>query len=136
MLYQRRLLSDMSDIGEPGPLPQELVGLTDESLADLSAAISPAARELLACEGHGFFPVPEAAAPRRISRIAFLQRIATAKRIAIRTAAKTDPVIEDFLDLLGATDLIELEHADTLGGVQYLVAQGLLTQGEAEALVS
>lgn len=75
-------------------------------------------------------------APRRTSRIAFMQRMAVPTRIAVRTAGKSDPLIEDFLDLLTATDLVELDHADTLMGVQYLVMQGLLTQAEAEALLA
>jgi len=45
MLYQRKTLPDTL-IGDPAPLPAELVGLSDASLADLSAAVPEAAQEL------------------------------------------------------------------------------------------
>jgi len=78
-------------------------------------------------------PPPEI---RRVSRIAFLQRLDGSTRRAIRAAAKTDAVIEDFLDLVYATDLIELDHPDTLAGVAYLVMCELLSEAEAEALLA
>lgn len=52
ILYQRKNLSDDSNIGNAGALPAELVGLADESLADLSWA-DPA----LGYDGQGFVPV-------------------------------------------------------------------------------
>lgn len=55
--YQRKLLIDGSDIGAPGPLPHELVGLLDESLADLSAALPAVNCDDLGIAGQGFFPV-------------------------------------------------------------------------------
>lgn len=64
-LYQLKLLADMSDIGEPGPLPQVLQGsLSDESLADLSW-LPP---EVTGYEGQGFFPYtpPPPPPPRRL----------------------------------------------------------------------
>lgn len=138
-LYQRINATTGLLVGEPAPLPSNLVGLKDESLANLEQALGSTIAHELGFGGAGFLPVeppePEPE-PRRITRIGFMQRIPTPKRIAIRTASKTDAVIEDFLDLLAATDLIELEHPDTLMGVQYLVMQGLLTQAEAEAVVA
>jgi len=55
MLYQRKTLSTGENIGKPAALPLELVGLTDASLADLSAAVPDAAPELW-YEDQGFFP--------------------------------------------------------------------------------
>jgi hypothetical protein len=134
MAYQRKQLPD-TNIGDPGPLPEELVGLEDESLADLSWA-DPA----LGYRGVGFFPVaeptPEPQLPREIPPLAFMQRIPPTKRIAIREAAKADPILEDFLDLLGKATIVRLDHADTAAGVGYLVMRGKLTQTEAEALLS
>lgn len=132
-LYQRKRLSNGQNIGSPAPLPADLVGfLTDADLERL-AELNPAAEYA----GHGFFRVPDPEpepAPRRISRIGFLQRIPTEKRIAIRTAAKTDVLIEDFLDLLGATDIIELDHEATVAGLAYLVGESLLTAQDVEAI--
>jgi len=134
-IYQRRDLETGEDIGLPGPLPEDLWGsLSDGDLEHL-ADLNPAAHYA----GQGFFRVPDPEPEpvvRRLSRIAFLQRLGAPKRIQIRGAAKTDVVVEDFLDLLGATDLIELDNADTLAGVQYLVAHNLLTEADAEALLA
>ncbi|MFN4176414.1 hypothetical protein [Phenylobacterium sp.] len=56
MLYQRKNLSDMSNVGEPGPLPAVLRGsLSDADLADLSW-LPP---EVTGLEGQGFFPVED-----------------------------------------------------------------------------
>lgn len=123
MNYQRKLLSDMSNIGEAGPLPAEIRNLADESLADLSWADAA-----LGFHGQGFFP-----ASRQISALAFKQRLTAEERIAIRAAA-TDPVIADFLDLLASANLVDLDNADTVAGIEYLVANDLLTADRAAEL--
>lgn len=47
MAYQRFTLDPPADVGPPGPLPPELMGLADVSLMDLEAAIGvPAATQL------------------------------------------------------------------------------------------
>lgn len=71
---------------------------------------------------------------RRTSRIEFLQRIPAEKRIAIRQAGKTDLVIEDFLDLLSATDWVELDNDDTVNALTYIVGLGLLTFGDVAVI--
>lgn len=126
MDYQRKNLADMSDIGSAGPVPAELRGLADISLADLSWA-DPA----LGYSGQGFFPVI-----RTVSALAFKQRLTGAERIAIRAAAASDAVITDFLDLLDTPGqgLIELDHPDTVAGMAYLVAHSLLTADRAAAI--
>lgn len=50
--YQKRLLAGSVDQGEPGPLPADLVGLNDNSLANLDWTYEP-----LGYRGYGFFPV-------------------------------------------------------------------------------
>src|SRR5437879_6732494 len=120
----------MSSIGGPCAIPAEIANLHDADLADLSAALGPAAAEL-GYGGQGFFPVV-----RTISALAFKQRLTAAKRIAIETAAQADPIIADFLNLLDTSGagLIELDNADTIAGVGYLVAQNILTADQAAAL--
>lgn len=95
MLYQLKLLSDMSDIGEPGPLPKVLQGtLTDEWLADL-AWLPP---EVTGYTGQGFFPVadPEPApvvpdaVPRHKAKIA-LRRAGLLDDADAAIAALDDP---------------------------------------------
>ena len=53
-MYQQIRLSDASLVGPPGPVPANLVGLSDAVLADLSAAIEPAPPGF---DGQGFWPV-------------------------------------------------------------------------------
>lgn len=67
MLYQKKLLSDMSLVGAPGPLPDELQGLADESLADLSwSDVS------LGYQGYGFFPDSGQGTPSGLARLVAL----------------------------------------------------------------
>jgi hypothetical protein len=71
MLYQRKTLPDTL-MGDPAPLPAELVGLSDACLADLSAAIPEAAAEL-GYAGQGFFPfVPDPPLAERLIEEPFL----------------------------------------------------------------
>lgn len=53
MLYQCVVAATRAPVGNAAPLPAELVGLTDASLADLSAALSPVPG---AYAGRGFIP--------------------------------------------------------------------------------
>lgn len=70
MNYQRRIVSVGVDVGEPGPLPLELVGLPDEVLADLSAHLDAQACAELGYTDAGFVPVtaepPEPALPATV----------------------------------------------------------------------
>lgn len=54
--YQRIILSGPTIDGEPG-LPSSLAGLSEESLADLSAALDPCPAEF---EGIGYWPIQPA----------------------------------------------------------------------------
>lgn len=130
MTYQRIRLPD-TPMGAPGPLPPELVGLSDAVLANLSAYLPEASSEL-GYAGQGFIPVV-----RAIPALEFKQRIPASVRIAIRDAAAAgDKEIADFLDLLNTPGpgLIELDHPDTIAGVDYLLAHNLVTADQAAAL--
>lgn len=132
ILYQKKTVAGQP-VGAPAELPFDLVGLSDETLAELSWT-DPA----LGYHGFKFEPVEVTdpnAPPRRIGRLPFMQRIPPPARIAIRSAGKVDVIVEDFLDLLAASDVIELDHPDTQMGVGYLVQQGLLTEQEAADLL-
>lgn len=54
MLYQRISIASAEPVGEPAPLAEALIGLADESLADLPAALDPCPPEWL---DTGFLPV-------------------------------------------------------------------------------
>lgn len=121
MDYQRKTVSTDASIGDPGPLPTDLVGLDDTSLADLDRWLDPGAAIQLGYAGQGFVPML-----RKITAIAFKQRLTGGERIAIRTAGATDPIVADFLDLLATSTLVDLDHADTVNGLAYLVSESLL----------
>lgn len=138
MLYQRKLLPD-TNIGDPVPLPAELVGLDDDTLADLSAHLDAGAVQQLGYVGQGFIPVPDpepAPLTRWLHKAILLQRIPAAKRIAIRTAAQTDPIIEDFLDLLYQTENVDLDNPNLTAGLNYIVSQGLIDASDVQTILA
>ncbi len=72
--------------------------------------------------------IPAAPEPteRYVSGVEFLRRFTVAQRIAARQLAKTDPIAEDFFDLLDKTiaqnGRVNLIDPDTVSGVGYLAA--------------
>jgi hypothetical protein len=137
-LYQRKTLPD-TNIGDPAPLPAELVGLSDDSLADLSAALGVAADET-GFAGQGFFPfTPEPPPPPPVDelhKVDFLRLFTQAERIAIRQAAKVNPVVEDYQAMLDAATIIRLSDPDIQEGIPELEDAGLLAPGRAAQILS
>lgn len=112
MLYQRKTLPDTL-MGDPAPLPAELVGLSDACLADLSAAIPDAAAQL-GYAGQGFFPfVPDPPLAERLIEEPFLRYQLLDELFGSMPGFKDGaPVSEaDHLWLGQATALIDL-HGD------------------------
>jgi len=138
MLYQRKTLPD-TNIGDPAPLPAELAGLADASLADLSAALGVAADET-GFAGQGFFPfTPEPPPPPPVDelhKVDFLRLFTQAERIAIRQAAKLNPVVEDYQAILDAATIIRLSDADIQEGVPELEDAGFIGPGRAAQILS
>jgi len=138
MLYQRKTLPDTL-MGDPAPLPAELVGLSDDSLADLSAALGVAADET-GFAGQGFFPfTPEPPPPPPVDelhKVDFLRLFTQAERIAIRQAAKVNPVVEDYQAMLDAATIIRLSDADIQEGIPELEDAGLIGPGRAAQILS
>lgn len=82
----------------------------------------------------------EELAERRAARAAvpltpleFARRLSAAERIAIR--ASIDPVVVDFLWMLDRAREVRLDDPDTIAGVGYLEAAGLLGAGRAAAIL-
>ena len=59
MAYQRKTLVPLANVGPPGLLPANLLGLTDVSLANLPVAIGAPAATELGYLNTGFFPVAD-----------------------------------------------------------------------------
>jgi len=138
-LYQRKTLPDAL-MGDPAPLPAELVGLADDSLADLSAALGVAADET-GFAGQGFFPfTPEPPPPPPVDelhKVDFLRLFTQAERIAIRQAAKVNQVVEDYQDMLDASPgKVRLSDPDIQEGIPELEDAGLIGPGRAAQILS
>jgi hypothetical protein len=136
MLYQRKRLADMSDIGAPAELPQELWGsLSDADLARIGEIVPPERRQEYA--GQGFFPVadPEPAPSRIIGTRDFMRRLTGPELVAIETAAGTDATIRVYLRLLYAGPTVNLDAPEVAQALAYLVGKGCLTS-DRPAVVS
>jgi len=60
-----------------------------------------------------------------------------AERIAIRAAGATNPVVNDYIELMNAvTDVVHLDDLDTAAGVHALEAVGLLAAGRAAEILA
>lgn len=79
---------------------------------------------------------PVAGAPEPLTKLAFLRRIPAEKRIAIRAAAKADPILEDAMGLLDLAEDVSVTDPDTVQLVGYLQAQGFLTADEASGVLA
>lgn len=127
MLYQRINVADGSRIGEPDALPSFLgTGLTDAVLADISEGLGEPCATELGLSGQGFLPMT-----RKVTLIQFMFRLTPEERIGIRIAAASDPIAADFLGILNATPIVELDNEATIAGLGYLVTQALLTAERA-----
>lgn len=69
-----------------------------------------------------------------LSAYEFLSRMTPQERIGIRAAAKTDPIIEDFMALLDHTTVVHPLNPDVQMGLGYLVQQGKLTAERAAVI--
>ena len=139
MLYQRKTLPSTL-MGVPAPLPSELVGLSDECLADLSAAVPEAAQEL-GYAGQGFFPVePDPPTPpppsRVLNKVDFARLFTQAERIAIDDAAKINPVVRDYDRMLYLAPNVNLDDPDIQTGVPLLELGGLIGVGRAAQILA
>lgn len=142
MLYQRKILASGANVGDPGPLPAELVGWPDEALADVSKA-APQAAQQLGYAGHGFFPVEEPAPPLPppppstvLTRTQFLSLFTMAEVILIKQTAKTNTVVDYYQYMLDSATTLDLNSKTVIDGVNGLEAYGLIAQGRAAQVLA
>lgn len=141
MFYQRKILPSTL-IGGPAPLPAELVGLSDECLADLSASVPQAAQQL-GYAGQGFFPVEEPSQPPPppppttvLKRTQFLSLFTMAEVILIKQTAKTNTTVDYYQYMLDSAKTLSLNSKTVIDGVNNLEASGLIAQGRAAQILS
>ena len=73
---------------------------------------------------------------RTVSAREFLQLFTGPERKAIRLAAKTDDDVADWFALAQVPEPIRLKHPTTLGGLNFVVAKGLLTAARRDAILA
>ena len=80
--------------------------------------------------------VPTAALPQKvITKLAFMNRFTMEELAAIYTAAKTEVMVEVFLDKLKIAEEVNLADAQTIGGLQALAVSGLLTEARVQEVL-
>lgn len=104
ILYQQKTLSTSANVGVPGPLPAMLRGLSDVSLANLPAALNPAAVAALGLADMGFVPVITADVPQVVNRLQFVTALQNAGSYAAVATA---------INALPQTDVVRLYFINT-----------------------
>lgn len=73
---------------------------------------------------------------RTLTKLEYLRLFTQEERITIRTVAKTNAVLEDYLDMLDIAEEINLDDPDTIAAVMMLEGAGLLAEGRASEVLS
>lgn len=81
--------------------------------------------------------IPNATPPAKtiLSKLEFLFRFTTEERVAIRTAAKSNMVLEDFMALLNITEFVDTTYPATVQGVRLFETVGLIAAGRADQIL-
>jgi hypothetical protein len=73
---------------------------------------------------------------RVMTKLEYLRRFTAKERIAIRTAAKNSPMLEDYMALMELAADIDTSDVDTRAGVQMLESVGLIATGRAKEILA
>ncbi|MDD3675221.1 hypothetical protein [Thauera propionica] len=79
---------------------------------------------------------PTASAPRVLTKLQFLNRFTNEELAAVYTAAKTNVLIEVFLDKLKLAQEVNLDDPQTVDGLQALAAAGLLSEARVQEVLA
>lgn len=70
-----------------------------------------------------------------LTKLAFMNRFTMEELVAIYTAAKTEVMVEVFIDKLKLAEHVDLTDPSTIAGVQTLSASGLLTEVRVQVVL-
>jgi len=70
--------------------------------------------------------IPKTEIVNKLARLSFLRKFTTTERIAIREAAKTDPIIFDASEMIAIAEFISMTDPDTQNLVGYLAVKGII----------
>lgn len=81
---------------------------------------------------------PPAPVPPKVSPVTFMLLFTAAERVAIKAARATNPVIDDFLDIIDDPRLtyVDLGLVSTQEAVGYLAMEGLIAEARIQAILS
>ena len=81
-------------------------------------------------------PVIAVSPQRIVTKLEYLRRFTGEERVTIRTVAKSNAVLEDYLALLELAEEVNLDDADTVGAVSMLEGAGLIATGRAAEILA
>lgn len=70
------------------------------------------------------------------TKLEYLRRFTQDERIAIRTAAKQVPALDDYLELLALATEVRSDDPDIVGALQMLEGAGLIGAGRAQEILN
>ncbi len=73
--------------------------------------------------------------PKSMSKLQFLRRFTRQERIQIRQAAKEDPAIEDFHDILHLANNVHVEDPDLIEFVEHIKGEGIISKERANHIL-
>ena len=79
---------------------------------------------------------PVAPTSHTLTKLEYLRRFTTEERVAIRAAAASNPVLDDYLKLMELAQEINLDDPDTVAAVQMLEQAGLIAAGRAAEVLA
>lgn len=105
------------------PQPEHLgAGWRLESIGEASNSLAPDA-------------APAPPAPAVWTKLEYLRRFTQDERVAIRSAAKVSPALEDYMELLALATDVRSDDPDIMGALTMLEAAGLIGTGRAQEIL-
>lgn len=72
---------------------------------------------------------------RMLTKLKFLERFTISERIYIRTLVDTDPIIDDIMQLIDLAEYVDLDDANTIAGLQYLMSINVINQTRYDEII-
>ena len=72
----------------------------------------------------------------KLTKLEFLRKFTAQERIAIRSAAQSDPIIFDAMELLNLAEFVSLTDTDTINLVGYLAMVGIIASNRVSEILS
>ena len=87
-------------------------------------------------DGGQTFSAPTPISVRILTKIDYTNRFTQAERIAIRTAAATNAVVNDYVELLRDSVTVNLDDTNVINALASLTSAGLLAVGRSTVITA